>query len=410
MNFLHEKENQLFLLFLTGLCLLFCCFLIYGGWLGAQQTKNMLVEREQAITSALLEQDMAPSTIALVLNNTTITEEGDILLQQLGHTEQTLFWLWPAVQHVTVSQIAFFLSGGLLLSVCLLFSAVCYLQRRERIYQKAIVIVSQFAEGDYSCHLPRNQRGTLYQLFAQVNQLSMALQAKSETERQAKDFLKHTISDISHQLKTPLAALTMYTEIILAEPDQPETITMFSQKSMQSLNRMEQLIQTLLKMTRLDSGNIIFERNRYQISELLTRATAELLTRAEQENKQILWKPDDLDTTIFCDLEWTSEAIGNLVKNALDHTAAGGVIQINWQQSPTLLRLSIADNGCGIAAEDFHHIFKRFYRSKRSSDRQGAGLGLPLAKAIIEGQGGMISVQSELNIGTTFLISFLTDL
>ena len=111
-----------------------------------------------------------------------------------------------------------------------------------------------------------------------------------------------------------------------------------------------------------------------------------------------------------CDPEWTKEAIGNLVKNALDHTKAGGIICISWEQTPGIFRLSVADNGCGIAEEDIHHIFKQFYRSSTSSDRQGAGLGLSLAKTILEGQGGNLSVESSPGEGSIFHMSFLTDL
>lgn len=108
-------------------------------------------------------------------------------------------------------------------------------------------------------------------------------------------------------------------------------------------------------------------------------------------------------------MEWTSEAIGNIVKNALDHTKQGGVIRIAWEYTPLMLRIFITDDGNGIAPEDIHHIFKRFYRSKHSLDTQGIGLGLPLAKSIIEGQGGIVSVKSEQNMGTTFTLAFLTE-
>ena len=109
-------------------------------------------------------------------------------------------------------------------------------------------------------------------------------------------------------------------------------------------------------------------------------------------------------------MNWTSEAIGNIVKNALDHTQDGGIVHITWERTPAMFRILISDNGTGIAPEDIHHIFKRFYRSKHSLDTQGIGLGLPLAKSIIEGQGGVIAVQSEIGNGTTFTLSFLTEL
>ena len=134
-----------------------------------------------------------------------------------------------------------------------------------------------------------------------------------------------------------------------------------------------------------------------------------MLLRARKEEKQLLMEGDD-SCRLFCDPEWTGEAVGNLVKNALDHTAAGGCIQVRWELSPAMLRISVEDDGEGIAPEDIHHIFKRFYRSRQSApaaaDRQGIGLGLPLAKAIVEGQGGILSVQSQPGQGACFSMAF----
>ena len=246
-------------------------------------------------------------------------------------------------------------------------------------------------------------------MFASVDNLASALQAKGETEYKAKEFLKDTISDISHQLKTPLAALNMYNEIILEETDNPETIAEFSQKTTIALNRMEQLIQSLLKITRLDSGSITFEKSPHQISEIVEKAIENLATRAVREEKQIIVSGQS-EEQLTCDLQWTGEAVGNIVKNALDHTNSGGHIRISWEKSPAVVRIRIMDDGGGIAPEDIHHIFKRFYRSRHSKDTQGVGLGLSLAKSIVEGQGGTLSVQSILNQGTTFTLSFLTEL
>ena len=153
------------------------------------------------------------------------------------------------------------------------------------------------------------------------------LKSKNETEHKSKEFLKNTISDISHQLKTPLAALTMYQEIIADEPENAETVKEFSVKIGSSLNRMNQLIQSMLKITRLDSGNIVFEKSHCSISNLIAHSIRELTTRAENENKQIIVEKSP-DEQLTCDMEWTGEAIGNIVKNALDHTVSGGVIHI----------------------------------------------------------------------------------
>lgn len=225
--------------------------------------------------------------------------------------------------------------------------------------------------------------------------------------KRQKSFLK-TISDISHQLKTPLSALMMYQEIIENEPENSETVKEFSLKIGTALKRMEQLIQSMLKITRIDAGSISFEKSNYSIPNIINHAISELTTRADNEKKEIVID-GDLEQMLYCDIEWTGEAIGNIIKNALDHTDTGGKISISWEQTPAMIRIFITDNGHGISQEDIHHIFKRFYRSKNTSESQGIGLGLPLAKAIVEGQGGILSVQSERLQGTTFTLSFLTE-
>ena len=242
----------------------------------------------------------------------------------------------------------------------------------------------------------------------QLNRLYQMLQANKKIIEEQRADLQGMISDISHQLKTPLAALTMYQEIIAGEPDNPDTIRVFSEKMGISLKRIKQLIEAMLKITRLDAGGIVFEQQKNPVYEVVSHGINELKLRAKQENKEIVLK-GDRNQTVSCDLEWTGEAIGNIVKNALDHTDSGGVVHIVWTLSPAMVRIQIKDNGSGISPEDIHHIFKRFYRGKKSLDTQGIGLGLPLAKAIVEGQKGVISVKSELGAGTTFTISFLTD-
>ena len=233
------------------------------------------------------------------------------------------------------------------------------------------------------------------------------LERKEQEIRENKEEMKELISDISHQLKTPLAAMMLYQEILSDEPEPPDTVREFSMKMGTALKRMERLILSMLKITRLDTGNITFERRICSVSELISHSVRDLLERARQEEKEIRITGNP-DLTLNCDLAWTSEAIGNLVKNALDHTRKGGLIRVSWEQTPAVLQLVISDDGSGIAPEDIHHIFKRFYRSKNSLDTEGIGLGLPLAKSILEGQGGLISCQSEPGRGTSFILSFLT--
>ena len=409
MSILLERNTRHYYIFLFGLMGAFVLWTCFLSWFHGKETQDILFAREQTMVSSLMEQGVSPAALANAIKNSQSTGEGMALMQKIGHTDAAPVRFFPAID-LSVHLFARIAVGMvMILMVFLAGVTMRFLWKREKLYCEAEDIIARFSEGDFKKHLPQNENGSIYQLFAAVEELAVALRAQNEKEQQMKTFLKDTISDISHQLKTPLAALHMYTEIIAEEPDHRETVERFSGKTMQSLERMEQLVQTLLKVSRIDAGSIVFRKEKQSVSGLVADAIEDLSVRARMEGKQLLLK-GDLQEEVVCDREWTREAIANLVKNALDHTDAGGVITVFWERSPAMFRLSVTDDGCGIDEEDMHHIFKRFYRSKRDSDRQGIGLGLSLAKSIVEGQGGILSVNSTPGEGAAFTIIFLTDM
>lgn len=406
MSILQDKDTRhyfTFLICLIGLLVLWTFFL---SWFHGKESQNLLFEREQTIVSSLMEQGVAPALLASAIKNSESTSEGISFMQKMGHTRSASVRLFPAIDQ-SVWLFTWIAAGiALILAAILLCMTVRFLLKREKLYYEAESIITQFSEGNFLNHLPQSENGEIYQLFAAVDELAAALQAQSEKEQHMKAFLKDTISDISHQLKTPLAALHMYTEIISQEPDHVETVERFSGKTMQSLERIEQLVQALLKVSRIDAGSIIFQKQKQSAAALVAEATEDLSVRAQMEGKQLIVSGDS-EEELWCDREWTREAVTNLVKNALDHTDEGGVITVSWERSPAMFRLSVADDGRGIEKEDIHHIFKRFYRSRQDGNRQGVGLGLSLAKSIVEGQGGILSVNSTPKEGSVFTISFL---
>lgn len=409
MNIFHDKGHRNFGIFLIFFLLLLILSgtLFYTAWVKAAQ--HMFLSHDRAVAASLIEQGVSKDIIAKAITNTASSREGAEFLVTLGITRHTASRFLPFVSELKQSIGYVMLFAGVLLSVLLLGGVYAFLKKEEELYRQAAQVIARFTEGDFSKHLPHMKEGTIYRLFASIDQLATLLQSKKETEHKTKEFLKNTISDISHQLKTPLTALIMYHEIITEEPENLDLVKDYSKKTGQALQRMEQLIQALLKITRLDAGSIIFEKEVSPVSELISQSVRELKPRAEKEGKEILVEGSREDTVI-CDVQWTSEAIENIVKNAIDHTDHGGIIRISWEHTPAMFRIYISDTGSGIAPEDIHHIFKRFYHSEKSLDTQGVGLGLSLTKSIIEGQGGIISFHSSLNEGTTFVISFLTEL
>lgn len=408
MGFLYEKQSRRYFIFLAVLCAMLPVLAGFLGWLQAQETKRSLLWQERAVASSLLEQGVPAELLAKAYQNVHITKEGTDFLNKIGWSERTTASLLPAVSYSVGRYTALLVILSLLLGGVLMFAGVLFLNRRERLYREAAAVIREFADGRFGRHLRCDQEGTFYQLLAGVDELSMALQAKGEAAFAAKEFLKDAISDISHQLKTPLSALTMYVEIMREEPDNPETVRAFSEKSFQALSRMERLILMLLKVMRLDTGSITFEKKACKAAALAKQATEELCVRAEAEGKRIILEGEP-SAEFFCDFQWTAEAVSNLVKNALDHTNFGGTIRIFWQESPVMQRIVVSDDGSGIAPEDMPYIFKRFYRSKNAKDKNGMGLGLALAKAVTKGQGGVLSVESTPGAGSAFTISFPAD-
>ena len=312
---------------------------------------------------------------------------------------QMAVWMQFGTFSLPLFALSLLASGGVL-GICLQ-----YFRKRSRIMEQAAAQIRSFLDGNTDARIDCDEEGELYHLFHCVNTLAAVLNAHAANENREKEFLKNTISDISHQLKTPLAALNIYNGLLQGEAEGTPAIQEFAERSEQELDRIETLVQNLLKITKLDAGSIVIEKHPENVEELLRDVELHFAYRAKQEQKEIVLSGAD-DIWLSCDRDWMLEAIDNLVKNALDHTAQGGIIQMEWRQLPSAVQTLVKDNGSGIHPEDLHHIFKRFYRSRFSQDTQGIGLGLPLAKAIIEAHNGSITVDSDLGMGTTFTISF----
>ena len=291
--------------------------------------------------------------------------------------------------------VVLFLSCALCGMAAALGMAVCRLRHQEQSMENAAYQIAEYILDRRKGGIECSEEGAMYRLFHEVNSLVTMADAHADSERRAKEFLRRTIADISHQLKTPIAALNIYNGILQQETADAATVREFTSLSEQELDRIESLVQSLLKMARLDAGAITLERAPENVFDLLEHIKRQYSFRAEQEGKEIVLEGDE-QTVFSCDRTWLTEAIGNLVKNALDHTAQGDRILVRWQQSPCLTQITVEDTGSGIHSEDLYHIFKRFYRSRFSKDTQGVGLGLPLAKSIVEAHQGSIEVHSKL--------------
>lgn len=405
------KETKTLLIAITVICLV--SFLLAGGiaTLLAKKFQQELLLHDYGVAGHLLnnENELSISAFTSQPNENDI-ECGRAALASIGYDETVSMRFLPAVQayrnQTMLSEflLLVFLFGAIYLSVFF------YLRRQHKAFSNAENTIRQFLDGNTTSRIECSQAGDWYSLFHAINEMATILSAHAENQRQTKEFLQEIISDVSHQIKTPLSALKMYHEIIESHKDDASTVSSFTEKSQREIKRMEDVIYTLLKLARLDAGIIQMEKAPENLSVLMQDVLERFETWAEREHKTITLSGKE-NVVLSCDALWVSEAIGNIVKNALEHTENGGHIEVKWSQSPLMTQIEISDDGKGIHPEDLYNIFKRFYRSRFSSDVHGIGLGLPLAKSIVEAHGGTISVTSSLGAGTTFTLNFfnLTD-
>lgn len=395
--------------FLAGSAALILCLIFTGGFLLFRQMediKKVYLQQQAEAAGALLEAGVDPARAAKLLAG-EISEEmaaqGRLLMRQAGYEETLAVYLMPVLRSLGGKWGAVY-SIFCLTAIGLTVFLVFWLLQREHIRLKEMEEnVRRFTEGNFDRRIAAEGEGDFALLSTAVNEMASSLNSHREAQRKAKEFLKDTISDISHQLKTPLAALFMYQDIIQQESGEEETVKKFAAKSVAALERMQTLVLNLLKIARLDADMIRFGSQEVKVRGLMEDIRSEFETRAQREGKEIILE-GSLACYTVCDRDWMQEAVSNLVKNALDHTKEGGKIEISWEAVGTGTRIQVKDNGNGIHPEDMYAIFKRFYRSRFSNDGEGAGLGLPLAKAIVEGHEGTISVESTLGEGALFTV------
>lgn len=388
-------------------------FLLLAGQLIALSlfsgTRNALYNRDTELAGALLDKGLPAEEVAAVFTqNLTASESeaGAALLTRAGYTPDTPATYLSFLSAFRSGSMLSLFSYGLLFALCVTVLCMLYFRAQQRTITRAETQLKRFMGGSTSARLESEADGSLHKLFADINSLATSLTAHLDTEKKAKSFLRDTLSDISHQLKTPLAALKMYNEILQADGADPEVLSRFTGKVNDSLNRMETLIQNLLKITRLDAGAITLKPVLRPIQPMMEALSHSFETRARRERKVLSFSGNPAAQLIY-DPDWLTEAVSNLIKNALDHTSAGGWIKVGWDESAAVTRITVQDSGSGIHPEDIHHIFKRFYRSRFSQDTQGAGLGLPLALAITEAHRGTLSVESSPGQGALFTMTFL---
>ena len=280
------------------------------------------------------------------------------------------------------------------------FSVITYQRIRE------IRIMSEYLrrinDGEFDLDIEDNREGELSVLKNNIYKVVVTLRAQQELLLKDKNYLADSLADISHQLKTPITSITVMTDLLKTETDEGKRRE-FLEVINSQLSRINWLIVTLLKLSRIDAGAVEFKNERTSLGEVIENAAKPFLINAELKGIELT---TECDSEVFADVDknWYTEAISNIIKNCIEHTEEGGAVSVSAFETPVLTKIIIKDNGSGISPEDLPHIFERFYQGRNHSETS-VGIGLALSKAILNRQNSLIDVKSEIDKGTEFEIT-----
>ena len=270
----------------------------------------------------------------------------------------------------------------------------------KSIYKKIAKIdkyMNNILNDDYSINIKDYCEGDISNLKNDIYKMTIKLKEQSELLIKEKKYLEETLQDISHQIKTPLTSMYMINDILSNEKD--ENIKKeFLIKNKNQIERIEWLVTSLLKLSRLESGTVKLKKEKINLKELIDKSIEPINVLLELRNIKLT--KNIIDVNLVVDINWTVEALLNVIKNACEHTV--DKIEIVGSTNPLYTEIKIIDNGSGISKKDIKHIFERFY--KGNHNKESIGIGLNMSKKIINLQNGLIEVESKEGVGSTFII------
>ncbi len=324
------------------------------------------------------------------------------ILNKYGINKDTLMEL--ASYQKIINNIVFITVFSYILIVTMVF--FIYMTSVLKI-KKEIKIINNYLreilKGSYELNIADYSEDELSILKNDIYKVAIKLKELSSYEHQERLYLMNTLEDISHQLKTPLTALMVTNDILknnkLTLKEQKE----FLNKEAKELEKMEWLITTLLKYSKLDSGTVKLKKENIKLNSLIDKSLESFSITLDLKGIEVM--KNNLDFAVVCDINWTSEALANIFKNAIEHLAYNGVITVTGEDTPLYKKICITDNGSGISKKEMKNIFKRFYSSNNT--KGSVGIGLNMAKLILEKENAKIEVESEEGEYTTFIITFI---
>lgn len=407
MTILSNIEVKKFLrnyafIFLVALVLCFCVTIA-----NLNIIKHKVVENNQAILGEVLtEHPELEDDIVDIITQSRSKENinsGAEILQKYNYDNSISISNEPIISESLGNIFALNLAFVVFTFVAFIILSFSYFRKIYTDIKDMTDYVYHNSEGRYYDMKDKNQEGQIGLLKVELMKMTTILKEKVNLLQNEKIFLNNTISDISHQLKTPMTSLIILNDLMYGDLDKEKRIE-FLDKTSSQLSRMEWLIKSMLKLAKVEAKVIEFKTEKVNIDELIRKSISPMIIPMELKNISISIDGKE-DASYTGDIEWSTEATTNIIKNCVEHTPDNGQIEINYEENPLYSEIVIKDNGEGIDKKDLPNIFKRFYKGKNSKS-DSVGIGLAMAKSIVESQNGTIYVKSKKGVGSEFHIIF----
>lgn len=336
--------------------------------------------------------------------NSENQEQKDEVLSKYGYTNNISYI--KELENSMNTSIRINIAIIVLLGVISIIVALIYTNKRDKSLRSINKYLDKVNNGNYELKIEDNGEDEISRLRNELYKTTILLRESAENSEKEKTNLNNSLADISHQLKTPLTSIRIMLDNIEENPNMDKkTRNEFIEEISRQIDWISSLVISLLKLAKFDAGAIIMQDTQINVKKLIDNVINNLAIMIDIKNIKIEEKIEE-DVILRADYNWQLEALTNIIKNCIEHSKEDSKIKIEVENNSIFVKIKITDEGEGIAKEDLSHIFERFYKSKQASENS-IGIGLSLAKTIIEKENGYIKVDSELGKGTTFEIKYL---
>lgn len=401
-----NKENVRKII-IPGCVFILICIVIFFAVLNYQNKKYQLAVNE--LISGIIDEVLKkyPKTseeeIIKIINGSSIKEHSEIL-KKYGYTTDIAYLknLEDNMNNsIKIDILLITLFGILGIAIILIYS-----QKQNKKIKDIHTYLQQLNKRNYDLKIEENGEDELSKLRNELYKTTVLLKESAKNSEQEKINLSNSLADISHQLKTPLTSIRILLDNIYENPNMDEkTKSDFIGEISKQIDWISSLVISLLKLAKFDAGSIIMNDKNINVKELINDVISNLDVMMELKNINVVQEIEE-NITFIGDYKWQVEALTNIIKNAIEHSKENSKIYIKVENTTVFLKITIQDEGEGINKQDLKHIFERFYKAKNSSE-ESIGIGLALAKTIIEKENGYVRADSVKGKGTIFEIKYL---